>query len=111
MQPPFPSVWKKYNCSEEKNQWGDRKINQRIVPRHQVGVKAESKSDQTVARELFFASQVNCYGNHGDCQDSGERFGRNNLRDHTERWMAEEDNDDRASYECAARTRYDQKSE
>ena len=106
MRAPLPLVRKKYNCSEEKNQWGERKINQRVVPGHQVRVKAESKSDQSVACKLFFAGKVHRDGDQGDGQDGGERLGRNKLGDDKEDWMAEEDNDDHASYECAARTRY-----
>jgi hypothetical protein len=89
MRPPIPPIWKKYNCSEKKNQWGDRKISQRVVPRHQIGVKAQSKSDQSVARKLFFAGKVHRDRDQGNGQDGGERFGRNKLRDHEEDWMAE----------------------
>src|SRR5207249_9784592 len=47
MRASLPLGWKKCNRSEQKNQWEDHKINQRVVPGHHVGVKAESESDQS----------------------------------------------------------------
>ncbi|PYL83386.1 MAG: hypothetical protein DMF14_06885 [Verrucomicrobia bacterium] len=75
MRASLPLVWKKCNRSEQKNQWEDHKINQRVVPGHHVGVKAESESDQSVARKLVFAGKVHRDGDQGDGQDGGECFG------------------------------------